>query len=316
MKFRSVIFIVACVLIIAACKKDNSVEFTPPTDISIIFEQDEIKLQEYLSTHFYNYEEFANPAGNFDYKIVIDTIAGDNSDKIALKDSDSFGFKTLTVKSENVGIDGSEEIVHNIYYIIARQGSGTSPTFADSTYVDYEGSLLDGTVFDSSEVPVWFSLPGLVNGFSHGITVLKSGGPYNPDNENPDGTYEVDDYGIGMIFMPSALAYYSNAQGLIPAYAPISFQIDLLAVNEADHDNDGIPSYLEDLDGNGRLNNDNTDLESENATFRFFANYLDPDDDDDGTLTIDEINLDAEGKFLSFRDTDEDGTPDHLDADS
>ncbi len=318
MKLRSVIFIVSGVLLFAACKKDDdSVEFIPPTDISIIFEQDEQKMQEYFSTHFYNYEEFANPPADFDYKIVIDTIAGINSDKIALKDSESFGFKTLTVKSENVGIDGTEEIEHKVYYIIARQGIGDATTFADSTYVRYQGELLDGTIFDSSAAPIWFNLPGLVTGFSHGITALKSGSSYDPENENPDGTYDVDGYGIGALFIPSALGYYADSQGSIPAYSPIIFKIDLLAVNPTDHDGDGIPSYMEDVDGNGRLNNDNTDLAAEQKTtsFNFFPNYLDADDDGDGTPTIDEIVINADGS-ITFPDADGDGIPDYLDADT
>ena len=314
MKFRSVIFIVFSVLIIAACKKDdNSVEFIPPTDISIIFEQDEQKMQEFFATHFYNYEEFANPAADFDFKIVFDTIAGANSDKIALKDSEGFGFKSLTVKSENVGIDGTEEIVHNVYYIIARQGNGAATTFADSTYVSYQGELLNGTIFDSSTAPIWFNLPSLVPGFAHGITALKGG---DMGQGNSDGTVTVENFGIGALFIPSALGYYADSQGVIPAYSPLIFKIDLLAVNQADPDGDGIPSYLEDVDGNGRVNNDNTDLAAEQRTgFNFFPNYLDADDDGDGTPTRDEIVINADGT-LTFPDTDEDGIADYLDADS
>lgn len=316
MKIRSVIFIFISTLVILSCKKDeDTVEFIPPTDISEIVVQDEAKLQEYFATHFYNYEEFTAEETGFDYKIIIDTIAGDNSDKISLKDSEGFGFKTVSVKSENVGIDGTEEIDHKVYYLIARQGEGATTTFADSTYVKYQGELLDGTIFDSSTLPLWFNLPGgIVPGFAHGITSLKGGKKGVP---NADGTVTVENYGIGAIFFPSALGYYADIQGTIPAYSPLIFKIELLAVNQTDHDGDGIPSYLEDVDGNGRLNNDNTDLAAEKKVgFTFYANYLDADDDGDGTLTIDEINLDSEGNFLSFKDTDEDGVPDHLDADT
>ncbi|MGC1514515.1 MAG: hypothetical protein WA810_02980, partial [Maribacter sp.] len=69
-----------------------------------------------------------------------------------------------------------------------------------------------------------------------------------------------------------------------------------------------VPSILEDLNGDGNLFNDNTDGVDG-------PNYLDADDDNDFIPTIDEINRDAEGNFVSFRDTDGDGIPDHLDND-
>ena len=81
-----------------------------------------------------------------------------------------------------------------------------------------------------------------------------------------------------------------------------------------DFDGDGIPSILEDLNNDGDLNNDNTDDASEPANV-FFPNHNDPDDDNDGILTRDEINLDANGNFVSFKDIDGDGIPDHLDND-
>tara|TARA_R110002050_G_scaffold190539_2_gene325217 strand:- start:14242 stop:15189 length:948 start_codon:yes stop_codon:yes gene_type:complete len=314
MKIRNVYYLLIIAITIISCKKDDtSIEIIPPTAISEIIVQDEAKLQEYFATHFYNYEQFKNPKPEFDYKIEIDTIAGANSDKISLKDSENFGFKTVVVKSENVGItDGTEEIAHKVYYLIARQGLGASTTFADSTYVKYEGTLLNGDVFDSSNAPIWFDLPNLVPGFAHGITSLKAGSGYD---DNGDGSFEVKDYGIGMIFIPSALAYYSNVQATIPAYSPIIFKIDLLAVNPADHDSDGIPSYLEDIDGNGRLANDNTDFDiEESTTFNFIPNYLDADDDGDGTPTSEEIDI-IDGVVV-FRDTDGDGVYDHLDADT
>jgi len=317
MKIRNVYYLLISAIAIFSCKKDdNSVEIIPPTAISEIIVQDETKLQDYFATHFYNYEEFENPTVDFDYKIIIDTIAGVNSDKTPIKDSENFGFKTVVVTSENVGADGTEVIDHKVYYLIAKQGIGAATTFADSTYVRYQGELLNGSVFDSSSVPVWFDLPNLVPGFAHGITSLKAGGTIV---ENEDGTVTIDDYGIGVLFIPSALAYYATNQSAIPSYSPIIFKIDLLAVNPTDHDGDGIPSYLEDVDGDGRLTNDNTDNDfrtlSTGAQSPLY-NYLDSDDDGDGTPTREEINLDANGNFVSFRDTDGDGIPDHLDKDT
>ena len=84
-----------------------------------------------------------------------------------------------------------------------------------------------------------------------------------------------------------------------------------------DHDGDGILSILEDVNGDGYLYNDNTDLEAEretNSPLRF-SDFLDIDDDQDGTRTRDEIIIDSEGN-VTFPDTDGDGIPDYRDPDN
>ncbi len=316
MKIRSIYYLIILAVAISSCNNDEeiTVALEPPRPLSEVFSEDEAELQQYFSTHFYNYEEFQNPQAGFDFVIKIDTLAGDNSNKTSLKDSPSFGFKTLTVTSNQVGIDNSESIEHKIYYIIARQGVGPSTTFADSTYVDYEGSLLNGTVFESSRSPIWFDLTRNIPGFYHGITSLKAGSGFI---ENGDGTVNVLDYGIGVIFIPSALAYYARGSesGNIPPYSPIIFKLNLYAVNQSDHDRDGIPSYLEDLNGNGRLNDDNTNSDQERPPAQFIPNFFDPNDDGDNKLTRDEIIINADGS-ITFPDTDGDGIPDYLDKDS
>ena len=73
---------------------------------------------------------------------------------------------------------------------------------------------------------------------------------------------------------------------------------------------------MEDLDGNGYLFDDNTDLDSErNAGVLPLADFRDSDDDDDGIPTRDEIEIDANGN-ITFPDSDGDGTPDYRDPDS
>ena len=83
--------------------------------------------------------------------------------------------------------------------------------------------------------------------------------------------------------------------------------------NEADHDRDGIPSILEDIDGDGNVKNDNTDEDQEQV---FIPNYVDVDDDQDGTLTRDEISDENGNIIIPYPDTDGDGTPDYLDPDN
>lgn len=74
-------------------------------------------------------------------------------------------------------------------------------------------------------------------------------------------------------------------------------------------DNDGIPAALEDINGNGNYDDDDTDGDG-------IPNYLDQDDDGDNVLTINEKHNYTEANGLTnAQDTDGDGIPDYLDND-
>ncbi len=305
-------------LITWSCKKDDDdVDVVPPRLLSEVAVEDDAEIREYLSTHFYNYEEFENPSADFDFKIVFDTIAGDNANKTAL--INQVQSQKITEFSSTFGRTDGEEVEHTLYYLVAREGVGESPTIGDNAAVSYEGSLFNGALFDASRVPVNFYLSGgVVKGFANGVEKFNVGGA---PMENGDGTVSYEDYGVGAIFIPSGLGYFSSSQGSIPAYTPIIFKIDLLSFEmDTDFDGDGIPSIQEDLDGDGNLNNDNTDSELEPFNV-FRPNHNDTDDDEDGILTIDEIKIDGEiqkddNGMVIFPDCDRDGIPDHLDRDA
>src|SRR5699024_1382156 len=123
---------------------------------------------------------------------------------------------------------------------------------------------------------------GPVTGFAKAITEFKTATGFEV---NPDNTVTWNnDFGIGAVFMPSGLGYYASPrQGSgIPPYSPLVFSFQLYSENEADHDNDGIPSYMEDIDDDGDVYNDDTDGDG-------FPNHSDPDDDGDFTPTREEI---------------------------
>lgn len=74
-------------------------------------------------------------------------------------------------------------------------------------------------------------------------------------------------------------------------------------------DNDGIPAELEDINGNGNLEDDDTDGDG-------LPNYLDQDDDGDNVFTSTENpNYTEDDGLANAQDTDGDGTPDYLDSD-
>jgi hypothetical protein len=316
------VFSLIFIFILLSCSNDEGPEFevVPPRDFSEVHAEDAAALIEYLETHFYNYEDFDNPPAGFDFKIVLDTIAGDNATKTPLIDQVSS--EARSVQSGEFFLEEDTTLDHTFYYLNARPGGGPSPSVADSTFVRYKGSLLTGESFDASEVfGVWFDLAQLqgpqqgARGFSEAMPYFESGTDFV---ENGDGTVTVVGYGVGLMFLPSGLGFFNVPQGTVPAYSPLIFEVDLFAVNPTDHDNDGIPSIQEDLDGDGYLYNDNTDEAAEESTGQLirFSNFLDPDDDQDGTPTREEIELDDEGNLISTPDSDGDGIPDYLDPDT
>ncbi|GAA0872021.1 hypothetical protein GCM10009117_11680 [Gangjinia marincola] len=195
----------------------------------------------------------------------------------------------------------------------------------DGIIDSFDNSFYDNSrVFDQSPLPLWqngvlsFSSTGqpggsLITGYREGLTEFSGASSFMMED---DGTFSFSgDYGIGAIFIPSGLAYFANPPSGIPLYEPLIFSVQVLLVQEADHDNDGIPSYLEDLDEDRFVIDDDTD---ENTA----PNFFDADDDGDGVLTRDEITI-AENAMDDGRVTlDEiefyenaDGLPAYLDPD-
>ncbi|NJB70578.1 hypothetical protein GGR42_001040 [Saonia flava] len=307
--------------VVGSCKKDDGsdIEVIPPRLLSEVAAENEEEIQDFLKTHFYNYEEFNSPPADFNYKIKLDTIAGSNSGKTPL--IDQMESIIINVSSDAFsGLEEEDKVQHKLYFLSVREGEGTNPTVADSTLVRYEGSLLNGTVFDGAfNTALWFDLGAIqgtgARGFSEGSVNFKSGGEVIVNN---DGTFTVDGYGVGLMIFPSGLGYFSNSQTNIPAYSPLIFKVDMFTHTiDTDHDNDGIPSILEDLNMDGYLYNDNTDRDEEEDAFSpAFSNFVDSDDDNDGILTREEISDDNGNIVIPYPDSDGDGTPDYLDPDN
>lgn len=294
---KNVFMAVFSLLILASCSNDDdSVEVTPPRDRGEVELESQANLKAYLSTHFYNYEEFEAEEEGFDYKIVFDTISGDNADKTPLLSQ---------VIEEKFTYQETE---YTLYSLIARQGAGIQPTFADSTYVNYQGSVVGGAKFDSSTTPIWFDLTQVVFGFANGLSNLKAG---TMATENADGSVTFgNDYGIGAVFIPSGLGYFNSSGSGFSSYSDLVFTFDLYrAVADTDDDNDGVPNWKEDINGNKFLNEVADDTDGDNI-----PDFLDTDDDGDGTLTRDEIVINADGT-VTYTDSNNDGTPDYLDPD-
>jgi FKBP-type peptidyl-prolyl cis-trans isomerase FkpA len=277
MKIKKLIGLLIIGLIIFSCKKDGN--DTEDFDAVAQAIEDDNELIEYLQTHYLNEEDGG-----------IWTVS--NNESPLINDS--------RLKVQNVI---KNDISYKLYYLKQNEGVTVSPTVADSVLVTYTGMRLDSVVFDTRVGVIWFSLTGVIDGWSYGFPNFKGGNKIIADDES----FYYENSGKGVLFIPSGLAYGNTPQSAIPANAQLVFEFELHDVNAADHDNDGILSINEDVDGDGNVKNDDTDSDT-------IPNYLDDDDDGDGILTK---NEDANGDGdVTNDDTDGDGTPDYLDPDN
>ncbi len=285
------------VLCISCGDDDNTPDAIPFNDRGEQSVADDTFIRDYLETHFYNYEEFANPPADFDYEIRFDTISGENAGKTPLLDQ----VTPLTYDRF--------ETSNTLYILTAREGVGASPTYADSTFVTYRGANILSNVFDAATNPIWFNLPATIDGFANGIAGAKGGSGFTIA---PDGTTVFNnDYGIGAVFIPSGLGYFAQPpNSSIGIYSSLVFTYSIYDSKVTDHDGDGIISIDEDVDGNGFFFDDIDNTDDDNS-----PNFNDPDDENDGVTTKLETLRDADGNFVSFMDTDNDGINDHLDTD-
>ncbi|NIK92949.1 hypothetical protein GZ212_12370 [Mangrovimonas sp. CR14] len=342
MKLRKISLTSICLLLVlAACKKDDESYTTiPDRDRQEVYDEDLIKIEEFLATHFYNYDEFDfdNPysEANDNFQIVFDTIEGDNADKIPLIDQVDF----------KIAYSYADDIEYKLYYLKVREGNGKVLHGTDEAYLNYQGlnmanlEQFDGTVNPTllNLTTVSTAITGVIDGFRQGLTEFKTASNMTANtgpNGEPDNTYTYHGHGIGAIFIPSGLGYFSSPLTTVPAYSSLIFNVRLYNLNHTDFDLDNIPSYMEDLSGDGDPYTDDTDGD-------LVADFMDNDDDGDGTLTRDEIDYGeytisvgdpdpefAENEYevsreqldntitistIILTDTDGDGTPDYLDS--
>jgi len=285
---------ISFILICISCRPDDEDDEEPPRDYLEQSLEDDQKLVQYLKSHYYNYRDFSD-VFNDDNEIFIDTILSENSNLKSLFD---FAVETSIPLASNEG----EIIEHKLYHIVVTEGVRMEdrPSIVDSVYLTYKGKLLNGNVFDKKTNPVWFDTANVIRGFRYGLQYFSPGNFIQREN----GTIDFNQFGRGLIFMPSGLGYFNSAQTNIPTYSPLIFEISMFTTNKSDHDNDGVLSIDEDPNKDGNPYNDDTDEDG-------IINMYDEDDDGDGILTKDELDGDDPDNLPD--DSNNDGVPDYLD---
>lgn len=286
MKFRKIVLATLFLTtIILACSSDDDsgISLVPDRDRTEQQATDKALFETYFQTHYYNSGELdaiANPE-------VSDIVITKLEDGEAVP-ADA----TLLMGAVETRTTTFEDTSYEYYILKINQGGGEkSPEFTDRVRVEYEGSLItdpeegeDNTIFDSAINPTDFNLVGFGPNSGGVITGWQRVFPeFNEALSFTTGSDVIyDDYGVGVMFLPSGLAYFSRSLVGIPSYSNLVFKFTLLQAEENDHDNDGIPSYIEDLNSDLSTFDEDTD---EDLIF----NYVDADDDGDGVFTINEL---------------------------
>lgn len=310
-KLRNYIFLIF-VLVLVSCNDDDRNPFRqePVRDEAEVYEENIEEIEAYLETHFYTVVD--DEAQSHFKEVVFDTIEGKNSDQTPLIDSENL--KQKTVKQNDVE--------YTVYYLVIEKGNEEEyqPTFADRVAVTYKAEAMDQRLMRYARTPGVVDLTQstepfiTLKGVIAGLTEFHGGSEIS---ENPDGTVKYsDDFGIGAVFVPSGLGFFNAPpqEAMILPYDSFILSFQLISAVQMDHDGDGIPSYMEDLNGNENLDDDDTDGDGT-------PNYLDADDDGDGTPTKDEVIIHETDKDwlvpddIEFPDSNDSGTPDYLNPD-
>lgn len=112
--------------------------------------------------------------------------------------------------------DGVKKTESGLLYKVITEGKGDKPSATDTVKVDYEGSLTDGTVFDSSYKrgeAITFPLNGVIPGWTEGLQLMPVGSKYE-------------------LYIPSDLAYGPGGTGPIPPHAALKFVVELHGIEE------------------------------------------------------------------------------------
>lgn len=125
--------------------------------------------------------------------------------------ADSF----LAANAEREGVETTES---GLQYEVVEQGDGPRPTSEDEVTLNYRGTLVDGTQFDSSYdrgEPATFNLGSVIPGFAEGIQLMPVGSTYK-------------------LYIPPELGYgpQGGPGGGIGPNSALTFEVELLEISE------------------------------------------------------------------------------------
>ena len=118
--------------------------------------------------------------------------------------------------AENALKEGIITTESGLQYEVIKMGKGKKPSATDRVKVHYHGTLIDGTVFDSSVErgePITFGLNQVIKGWTEGVQLMPIGSKFK-------------------FYIPQELGYGSQNAGSIPPYSTLIFEVELLGIEK------------------------------------------------------------------------------------
>ena len=120
---------------------------------------------------------------------------------------------------ENGKKEGVITTASGLQYKVLKEGDGEVPQRTDKVKVNYEGKLIDGTVFDASSKhgnePASFRADQVIKGWTEALTMMPVGSKWQ-------------------LFIPQHLAYGERQTGQIPPYSTLIFEVELVGIEKAE----------------------------------------------------------------------------------
>ena len=118
--------------------------------------------------------------------------------------------------AENALKEGVTTTESGLQYEVIKMGKGKKPSATDKVKVHYHGTLIDGTVFDSSVErgePITFGLNQVIKGWTEGVQLMPIGSKFK-------------------FYIPQELGYGAQNAGSIPPYSTLIFEVELLGIEK------------------------------------------------------------------------------------
>ena len=118
--------------------------------------------------------------------------------------------------AENALREGVTTTESGLQYEVIKMGRGKKPAATDRVKVHYHGTLIDGTVFDSSVErgePIVFGLNQVIKGWTEGVQLMPIGSKFR-------------------FYIPQELGYGAQNAGSIPPYSTLIFEVELLGIEK------------------------------------------------------------------------------------
>lgn len=156
------------------------------------------------------------------------TLTGDSAQNIASKQMEYYQKVKMEAKFGHNRIEGENFLKANakkdsvkvtpsgLQYKVLTAGTGATPTATQKVKVNYEGRLIDGTVFDSSykrNQPATFACNQVIKGWTEALTMMPVGSKWE-------------------LYIPQELGYGAREAGKIPPFSTLIFTVELLEIAE------------------------------------------------------------------------------------